>query len=109
MRRCLSYRESASGYILIDCRGIVAMQMRSSQLDLKELNVASRDWLDGCFDVSSRVEIRLACIENRSLGGKTVVKADAVTRPVGVNGRAGVRTALYFVLVCCCLSCGSEF
>ena len=55
------------------------------------------------------MEIRLACIENASLGGKTVVKADAVTRPVGVNGRTGERTALYFVMVCSCLSCGSEF
>ena len=41
------------------------------------------------------MEIRLAGIENRSLGGKTVVKADAVTGPVGVNGRSWARTALY--------------
>ena len=49
MWRCLSYRESAGGCVLIECRGIVAMQVRSSQLDLKELNVASRDWLGGCL------------------------------------------------------------
>jgi len=49
MWRCLSYRESAGDCILIECRGIVAMQGRSSQLDLKELNMASRDWLDGCL------------------------------------------------------------
>ena len=54
MWRCLSYRESAGGYILIECRGIVAMQMRSSQLDSRELNVASRNWLDGCLTSAAR-------------------------------------------------------
>jgi len=29
--RCLSYRGSAGGYLLIECRGVAALQMRSSQ------------------------------------------------------------------------------
>jgi len=29
--RCLSYRASAGGYLLIECRGVAALQMRSSQ------------------------------------------------------------------------------
>jgi len=31
MWRCLSYRASAGGYLLIECRGVAALQMRSSQ------------------------------------------------------------------------------
>ena len=31
LRRCLSYRASAGGYLLIECRGVAALQMRSSQ------------------------------------------------------------------------------
>jgi len=29
--RCLSYRGSAGGYLLIECRGVAALQVRSSQ------------------------------------------------------------------------------
>jgi len=29
--RCLSYRASAGGYLLIECRGVAALQVRSSQ------------------------------------------------------------------------------
>jgi len=29
--RCLSYRGSAGGYLFIECRGVAALQMRSSQ------------------------------------------------------------------------------
>ena len=31
MWRCLSYRGSAGGYLFIECRGVAALQMRSSQ------------------------------------------------------------------------------
>jgi len=37
------------GYLLIECGDIVAMQMRSIQLVLSDLDVASRDWLGGCL------------------------------------------------------------
>jgi len=49
MWRCLSDRVSVSGYLLIECGGIAAMQMRSSQLDSNDLDLASRDWLGGCL------------------------------------------------------------
>ena len=43
MWRCLSYRVGAHGFLLIDCGGIAAMQMRSIQFDSSDLDVASRD------------------------------------------------------------------
>ena len=46
---CLSYRVSASGYLPIECGRIAAMQMRSSQLNLNDMDVASRDLLGGCL------------------------------------------------------------
>ena len=47
--RRLSYRVSASGYLPIECGRFAAMQMRSSQLNLNDMDVASRDLLGGCL------------------------------------------------------------